>query len=117
MTDSDKSLWEDVEEKAPHKLLHVEYHHFSFVVVLAIAIAEMDLSVFHFEEAVIADRDSMGILAKIIDDLFRASEWFFGINDPGFSRRFNEKTLESDGISQPLDLFRESELSFLVKIF
>ena len=38
------------------------------------------------DQAVIGDGDAMGISAQVFDDLFRASEWALGIDDPlGFA--------------------------------
>jgi hypothetical protein len=82
MADSNEAMGQDVQQKAPNELLRIEGHHFLFVGVFVIAPAEGDFAVHKADQPMIGDCDTMRVAAQIIEDLIRASEGRFGIDNP-----------------------------------
>jgi len=94
MADSNEAMWQNMQEKAPNELLRIEGHHFLFVGVFVIVPAEGDFAIHKADQPMIGDCDTMRIAAQIIEDLIRAAEGRFGIDDPfGFAAAL-KKVLE-----------------------
>ena len=84
VTDAMEAGWEDVEQEAAHELGDVETHDLApMTAVLAIVFpAETDMGRVEIEQTAVRDGDAMRIAREIGQDLLRAGEGLFGIDDP-----------------------------------
>ena len=77
-----EAMRQNVEEKATDEFLGRKGHRFLLAVVPIVLVSEAYLIGFNVEQAVVRDRDAMGVAADIIQDLFWAGEGPLGIDDP-----------------------------------
>jgi len=106
-----KTVGQNVEQEAANELLGLQGHRFLLVVVTIIFPAEDDLAVVDVEEAVVGKGDAMGIATQVVEDLFRAAEGCFGVDDPlGFAKR-GQVLGESLRFTKSLESREELELA------
>ncbi len=72
--DTAKAARQDVKQEAGDELIGLERHHLRFAMSSIISPAKTNLSVLAVDEAAVANRDTMGIAAKIVENLACASE-------------------------------------------
>ena len=83
MADADETLGKQVEQKTPQKLIACESHHFLQIVVGGVTPAKGNLAVRQCDQAMVGDRDAVGIAAEILQDILGSAEGWF------WSRRSN----------------------------
>ena len=69
-------------EKPAEKLLVAERHHAAFAVMSIILPSKRHVSVGDLYEAMVGDRDAMGVASQIMQYVFRSAEWSLRINHP-----------------------------------
>ena len=82
VADPAKAVGQDMQQKTPDELVRVECHHPGLVGLPIVFPTEPDLPILKGKKAMIGDGDAMGIAAKIVEDLLRATERSFGVDDP-----------------------------------
>ncbi len=95
MADANKFVGQNMEEKSSHELLRVKGHDFLLILISVIVIPKMDVIIFNFDESMIGDSDSVGILAEVAHDLFGPREGFFSVDDPRSIGSLVEKIYET----------------------
>lgn len=73
---------QDVEEKPAEKLLDGQRHHLAAVVIGIVLPVNAHDPVDETDEAVVGQRDAMGVAAQILQDLLGARERALGVDDP-----------------------------------
>jgi len=91
VADADESLREQVKQKAAQELICVERHGKLPIAMRAVSPAEGDLSVGKGNQAVIGNRHSMGVATEIAENIFRATEGPFTVDDPVVAEQFTDK--------------------------
>ena len=81
MTDSDKPVWQGMEQKAPDELHGCDGDRHDLV-CFSIPVREGDHAVFAGHDALIRYGDAMRIAAQILKDVFGALERFAHTDDP-----------------------------------
>ena len=82
VADAHEIIGQDVEQESPDELICFKGHDFDFGIVLSISIFEGDLALFDVDNTVIGNGHTVGVAAQVVKDLLRATEGFFGVNDP-----------------------------------
>src|ERR1035438_100355 len=77
-----EAMRQNVEEKATDEFLGRKGRRFLLAVVSIVLVSEAYLIGFDVEQAVVRDRDAMGVAADIIQHLFGTGEGPLGIDDP-----------------------------------
>lgn len=80
----DKAIGQHMKKKPSDELISREIHDLLAVIVGIIPPAEENPAVEIGKDAVIADRDSVGIPAEILEDTFGTAERCFAVDDPLF---------------------------------
>jgi len=113
----DKASRQDMEEEPADKLLGLEYHGLLAVMVRIISPEEGNLAVADGEEAVIADGDSVGISAQVLQDPLDASEGPFAIDHPFFVVERPPEGFELSGILERTERAGKDQLPALEALF
>ena len=66
MTDAHEAIRQDVQQEAADKLLGIESEGLFSISIFSVAIAQSDLTVLDFNDAVIGQRDAVGVAAEVI---------------------------------------------------
>ncbi len=74
-----------MEEEAAEELDGVESESFFGGAVAVILPAERDAAVIDFQQAVVGDRDAVGVATEVLDDLCGAAEGALGIDNPALT--------------------------------
>ena len=82
MSYADIAMWQDMKKEPSNELVCTECHGLLTVVVRIISPEERYIAVADFEDAVIADGDSMGISAEVLKNSLSAIKWLLTIDDP-----------------------------------
>ena len=69
-------------EKPAKKLLVAERHHAALATMRIILPAKRHVSIGHFYQPMVGNRDAMGVASQIMQHVFRSAEWSLCINDP-----------------------------------
>ena len=102
-----------MEEEPADKLLSLEPHGLLAVLVRIISPTEGDLAIPEGEEAVIADSDSVGISAQVLQDPLGAGEGRFAIDYPLLMVERSEKGFEILGILERAEPAEKDQLPAL----
>lgn len=82
MSDADESFGQDVQEEASKKLDGVECHDLLFASVCVVFPGEGDLPLGEIDDAVVRDRDPMGVATEVVKDVVWPAERSLCENDP-----------------------------------
>lgn len=82
MPDADEPFGQDVKEEAAQELNRIECHHTRLVAMRIIAPAEADAFSIKVKQAMVGDRDTVGVAAEIAQYLQRAAEGRLGVDKP-----------------------------------
>ena len=82
MADAHEAGGKYVEQKTSQELVHRQGHEALLVAVGGVPPAEGDLVARQGNEAMVGDRDAMGVGAQIVKDIFWPPEGRFAVDDP-----------------------------------
>lgn len=116
MTDADIACRQDMKKESADKLVGFEGHGLLTVMVGIIPPEERDLAVLDGEDAVITDRDPMGISAEVLQDPVGAIEGGFAIDDPLFMVEMPQESLEVCGILEMAQMGGKDQIPSLEAI-
>ena len=117
MTDADIACLQDMKKEPADKLVGLKGHGFLTVMVGIIPPEERNLAISDGEDAVITDRDPMGISAEVLKDPFGAIEGGFAIDDPWFAVEMPAEGLEAFGVLEMAEVGGEDQIPSLKAIF
>src|SRR3989442_13767190 len=83
MADADEAVGNHVEEEAAEELIAVEVHDLQAVAVGVVTPPEADAAVGDGDEAVVGERDAVGVAAEIREHMVGPGEGRLAIDDPG----------------------------------
>jgi hypothetical protein len=92
-----EAVGQDMQEKAPDKLMGLQAHGLHLIALAPIAIREADAAVTDIPEAMIGNRDAVGIAAQIIEDLGWPRARLLGIHHPRLAIEVVEEGGEACG--------------------
>jgi hypothetical protein len=94
MSDSNKPARQNVEQKTAEKFFRGD-RHFPFLVAVRIVLpAERHLAVRTGQQAMVGNGDPMRIAREVMQDVFRAAKWPFGVDDPVFAEQLAQEAVE-----------------------
>jgi hypothetical protein len=80
--DANKAAGQHMQQEAAQELWRLDGHHSLVMAMGIISPAESDLVVGEGDQAMVGDGDAMGVAGEIAEDMMRAPERGFGIDDP-----------------------------------
>jgi len=103
VADADESLRQDVKQESPDELVSSDGHRSHLVTARVISPTEGNAFAIEGDDPMVGDGDTMSITAEIADDLFRAAEGGFGINNPILTKQCSEERREVFWFRQMVD--------------
>jgi len=82
VTDTHEAIGQDVEEEAADEFVGIERDGLFSIPIFSISIAQDDLAVLDVEDAVVGERDAVGVAAEVVEDGLWGAERFFCVDDP-----------------------------------
>jgi hypothetical protein len=108
---------QNMEEEPSDKLVGLEGHGLLTVMVGIIPTSEGNIAVLDGEDAVITDRDPMGISAQVLKDPLGAIEGWFAIDDPLIMVEMPQEGLEISWIFEMTEMGGKDKIPSLEAIF
>lgn len=105
-----------VEEKTAQELICRERHRPLSVAVRAVSPAECDVPIRKGNQAMVRNGHSMGIAAEIAENMFRAAEGPFAVDDPLMAEHLTDKGVERLRVRKMLKPAVEAELAFFESV-
>jgi hypothetical protein len=88
ITNPPESVGQNVEQKAPNEFLRGQAHGSDPTSMPVVLPLKTDLIVIHGEQAIVRNRDAVGVTSHVVEDLLWSGKRAFGVDDPfGLSRR------------------------------
>ena len=116
MTDPDEPFGRDMHQETTNEFFSGDSDFFPLSLVFVIFCSKGNSAVRHAFNTVVADRDPMGILSKILDNGLRAIEWFLAVRDPFFFITGVQQFLERIVVFEALRAAVEFKLSVFPKM-
>ena len=82
MTHAHEAIRQDVKQEAADEFVGIESHYFFSIPVSSIPVVKTDLAVLDVENAVVGERDAVGVAAEVIEHGLWRTERLFGVNHP-----------------------------------
>src|SRR6185437_7062211 len=82
VTNALQPLRQDVEQEATDELVGLEGHSLLGIVVPVVLPFESDPPVVDVQDAVVGDRDTVGVAADVVENLFGSGKGRLGVNHP-----------------------------------
>ena len=110
--DADETLGQNMDEEPSQELVGLERHDLLLAAGCVILPAEGDAILLEGYEAVVRDRDAMGVAGEVVQNVFRPTEGWLGIDDPLLGEELAEELAEAFGVGEFLKRAMELELVF-----
>jgi hypothetical protein len=92
-----EAVREDMQEKAPDKLMSLQAHGLHLITLASIAIREADAAVTDIPEAMLGHRDAVGRAAQRVKDLGWSCARLLGLHHPRLALEWVEEVGEACG--------------------
>ena len=92
-----------MQEEAAQELIERKGHQFVLIVVRRIAPTKGDLVVGQRYQSMVGDGDAVRIAGEIVQNMFRTSEGWLGVDHPVFAEEESQERVESAGLSKTLE--------------
>jgi hypothetical protein len=115
--DLDKSLWQDVEEKAANELVRLQSHELDGIIVLAIPVLERDPAAFQGYQPVVGYGHPVGVSSQVVDNLLSAVEGGLAVHHPFLLIEAAQEGVKGMGFFQRSNVARERQLLFVSEVF
>lgn len=99
VSDANQPRRKDVQQKAAEELVDVQSEGLLGVAMRVVAIAEADAFSVEPDDPGVTDGNAMGVVGEISENLFRATEGRFAVDDPVGSASPCEEQVEGDRVS------------------
>jgi hypothetical protein len=100
-----------VKKEPSDKFVRLERHGLFTVIVGIVSPEKRDIAILVGKDAIIADRDSVGISAEVLKNTFGATEGRFAIDDPLLFIELFPEDLEVAWIFEMTDTTRENKIT------
>ena len=95
VADADQSLGKNVDEESSQELIGRDRHDLLLAACGVILPAERDLILLEGYETVVGDGHSMGVAGEILQNMFRPTEGWLGIEDPLLGEELSQELAEA----------------------
>src|SRR5882762_7591254 len=99
-----------MEQKAPNELIGCQGHHFLLIVVAIISVAELHLTIFDIQQAMVGDGDAVSVASHVVEYLLGPGKGWFGVDDPSCLSERSEISREGRGVLQFVERGKEMQL-------
>jgi hypothetical protein len=100
---ADEATRQNMQQEATQKLIDRQSQESLLIVVRGVAPAEGDLVIQAGNEAVVGDRNAMGVGAEITKHLIGSAKRWFAVDHPARNVKLTDETPKESGLSQPLE--------------
>ena len=111
MAYSDIARGQDMKQEPSDELVGLEGHGLLTVLVCIIPPSEGNFALMDVEDAVIADRNPVGISAEVLKDTLDAIERGFAIDDPLFTIERTPESFKVPGLLKMMDTVGEYKIT------
>jgi hypothetical protein len=105
-----KTFRQYVKQEPSDKFISLERHGLFAVIVGIVSPEKRDIAILVGKDAIIADRDSVGISSKVLKDTFGAIEGWFAVDDPLLLIELFSEDLEVPGLLEMADTAGEYKI-------
>ena len=113
VADAHEALGQHVQEIAADELLSVERHHLATVAVGVVLVMEAHRLIIEADEAVVGERDAMGVATEILEHLLGTSEGAFGVDHPRLGVEIGEEGGAASGVGEERSAAAQAERAAL----
>src|SRR5260370_15349678 len=110
VADAVEAVGQYVEQKAANEVIGRQGHGFLLVVIAIVLVAELHLTLFDIQQAVVGDGDAMSVASHVVEYLLGSGKWWFGIDDPFCLPEGSEISREGSGVLQLRERGKEMQL-------
>jgi len=115
--DANKAAGQHMQQEAAQELWRLDGHHSLVIAMGIISPAESDLVVGEGDQAMVGDGDAMGVAGEIAEDMMRAPERGFGIDDPWVTKQGAQESAEGFLVLEGSKRAGEDQLALLESSF
>jgi len=105
-----------MDEEAPQEIVRRDCHDLLLAGLSVVLPAEGDAIVLEADEAMVRDRDAVGVASQVVEDVFGSAEGRLGIDDPVLGKELSEESLEACGCCEFLERTMELDLALEQKL-
>jgi len=103
VADADQPFRENVDEESSQKLICGNRHDLLLTAPYIVFPAKRDSIILESNEPVVGNGDAMCISRQIVQNMFRTSEGWLGIDHPVFVEEESQERVKSAGLSKALE--------------
>jgi hypothetical protein len=103
VADADQPFRENVDQESSQKLICGNRHDLLLTAPCVVFPPKRDLIILESNEPVVGDGDAMCISCQIVQNMFRTSEGWFGVDHPVFAEEESQERVESAGLNKTLE--------------
>jgi len=103
VADADQPSRENVDQESSQKLISGDRHDLLLTAPRIVFPAKRDSIILESNEAVVGDGDAMCISRQIVQNMFRTSEGWLGVDHPVLAEEKSQERVESAGLSKALE--------------
>ena len=103
MADADQSLRENVDQESPQKLICGNRHDLLLTAPCVVFPAKRDSIILESHQSMVGDGDAVRIAGEIVQNMFRTSEGWLGVDHPVFAEEESQERVESAGLGKALE--------------
>ncbi len=103
VTDADQALWQNVDQESAQELICGDRHDLRLAAVRIVFPAKRDAIILERNQSMVADGHAVRIAGEIVQNMFRTSEGWLGVDHPVFAEEESQERVESAGLSKTLE--------------
>jgi hypothetical protein len=114
VADADEALGQDVEQEASDELDAGEFHGLHARFCGAVLPSKADPFIVDVDDALVGDRNAVGVASEVLEDLGRAAEGGFGVDHPFLPAELGDRACPGLWIAKRLESAVELDLAVAV---
>ncbi len=103
VADADQALGQNVDQEAAQELICGDRHDLLLAAVRIVFPAKRDPIILERHQSMVGDGDAVRIAGEIVQNMFRTSEGWLGVDHPVFAEEESQERVESAGLSKVLE--------------
>ena len=103
VADADQPFRENVDQESSQKLICGNRHDFLLAAPCVVFPAKRDSIILERHQSMVGDGDAVRIAGEIVQNMFRTSEGWLGVDHPVFAEEESQERVESAGLSKTLE--------------
>ena len=103
VADADQTLRQNVDQESAQKLICGDRHDLLLAAVRIVFPEKRDPIILERNQSMVGDGDAVRIAGEIVQNMFRTSEGWLGVDHPVFAEEESQERVESAGLSKTLE--------------